>query len=343
MPLSGLHTQSLQKKNYAGVRERQEVESGVFENNGKHLMVLSTQVLQVWTVRGGRTTPLGNNLRALSLNPTVMTSELRVRTPPDAYAQNVAWSEVVHHLSCSILVHLLLHRVLLVIADLQNLLLHSHFVTRVEVRQHVHQLPTQLAILLDLLDHLELNDLRQELRKLLLDEQRKTVLLAVVVGFIGVVLSVEVASKVEENGESEILVVVDVLDHCHLQLLGRHLKAEGVEVDEVEQCFFASGSAAIQLWEDATGEELHGMVVDKFVVGVVVFDGDKIVFIVIRFGKLDVELRLVERNLTRNVLWDMSNDSVVVGFSILVPVRCRVDVLNDDPLPREWRGVTAAC
>jgi hypothetical protein len=85
------------------------------------------------------------------------------------------------------------------------------------------------------------------------------------------------------------------------------------------------------------------MVVDKFVVGVVVFDGDKIVFIVIRFGKLDVELRLVERNLTRNVLWDMSNDSVVVGFSILVPVRCRVDVLNDDPLPREWRGVTAAC
>lgn len=45
------------------------------------------------------------------------------------------------------------------------------------------------------------------------------------------------------------------------------------------------------------------MVVDKLCVGVVVFDGDKIVFVAIRFGKLDVELRFVERYLTRNVFW----------------------------------------
>lgn len=77
---------------------------------------------------------------------------------------------------------------------------------------------------------------------------------------------------------------------------------------------------------------IFSFLADKLAVSAVVLDGNKIVFVVLRFGELDVEFRLVKRNLTRNVFRDMGHDCFMIFFSVLVPVRCRLDVLNDDPL-----------
>jgi hypothetical protein len=90
---------------------------------------------------------------------------------------------------------------------------------------------------------------------------------------------------------------------------------------------------AIELWEEAAGEELDGVVVDMLVVHVVVFDGDEGVLVVLGFGELCVELRLVMRDLAYNVVREEDSDRFeVFRFSVVAPVRSGLDVLDDEPL-----------
>lgn len=139
-------------------------------------------------------------------------------------------------------------------------------------------------------------------------------------------------SKLKEHRQREPLEVVDVLGHRQLQLLGRNKLAEFVETNECFQCFFASRLMAIQLWEEAAGEELDGIVVDMLVVHVVVFDGDETILVVVGFSELCVELRLVVRDLAYDVLAEKDSDRLeVFRLSVIGPVRGRLDVLDDDP------------
>jgi hypothetical protein len=171
-----------------------------------------------------------------------------------------------------ILVLLLLHRLLLAIADVEELPLHGLFVGSVRFCQDLHELLAELAILLELQNHLALDDLRHELRKLLFDEQRKTVVLAAVTVLIVCVVG---AGELEEHRQREALEVVDVLDHRQLQLLDVEFHTEVVEKGEIFQCSNASDLVIVQLGEETAGEELYGVVVDMLVVRAVVFDGNE--------------------------------------------------------------------
>lgn len=111
------------------------------------------------------------------------------------------------------------------------------------------------------------------------------------------------------------------------------MHAELLEIQEVPQRFLASGLVTIQIWEETAGEELDGVVVDELAVHVVVFDGNKDILVVIGFGELCVELQCVVRYLTHDVLRKEDRDRFEVLWpSVVAPVRCRLDVRDEDPL-----------